>query len=51
MAITAATRTDIIELVVTALNEAPGTTLLNDLVAIVDGGGTLADVSEWRSQR
>jgi Ca2+-binding RTX toxin-like protein len=45
MAITAATRTDIIELVVTALNQAPGTTLLNELVAIVDGGGTLADVA------
>ena len=45
MAITAATRTDIIELVVTALNAAPGTTLLNELVAIVDGGGTLADVA------
>jgi len=45
MAITAATRQDIIELVVTALNAAPGTTLLNELVAIVDGGGTLADVA------
>jgi len=45
MAITAETRTDIIELVVTALNAAPGTTLLNELVAIVDGGGTLADVA------
>jgi len=45
MAIIAATRQDIIELVVTALNAAPGTTLLNELVAIVDGGGTLADVA------
>jgi Ca2+-binding RTX toxin-like protein len=45
MAITAETRTDIIELAVTALNAAPGTTLLNELVAIVDGGGTLADVA------
>ena len=45
MAITAATRQDIIELVVTALKSAPGTTLLNELVAIVDGGGTLADVA------
>jgi len=45
MAITAETRKDIIELVVTALNAAPGTTLLNELVAIVDGGGTLADVA------
>ena len=45
MAITAATRQDIIELVETALDAAPGTTLLNELVAIVDGGGTLADVA------
>jgi len=45
MAISAATRTDIIELVVVALNQAPGTTLLTELVAIVDGGGTLADVA------
>jgi len=53
MAITAETRKDIIELVVTAYNAAPGTKLLNELVAIADGG-TLADVaanlttrSEW----
>jgi len=45
MAITAETRTDIIELVVTTLNAVPGTTLLNELVAIVDGGGTLNDVA------
>lgn len=45
MAITAETRNDIIELVVTAYNAAPGTTLLTELVAIVDGGGTLADVA------
>lgn len=57
MAITAATRTDIIELVVTAYDAAPGTTLLTELVAIVDGGGTLADVAanltsrtEWTSK-
>lgn len=57
MAITAETRTDIIELVVAAYNAAPGTTLLNELVAIVDGGGSLADVatelttrSEWTSR-
>jgi hypothetical protein len=56
MAITAETRTDIIELVVTAYGTAPGTTLLTELVAIIDGGGTLADVadnltgrSEWTS--
>jgi len=45
MAITAETRTDIIDLVVAALDVAPGTTLLSELVAIVDGGGTLADVA------
>ncbi|MEQ8313560.1 MAG: hypothetical protein RL839_11350 [Gammaproteobacteria bacterium] len=57
MAITAETRTAIIELVVTAYDAAPGTTLLNELVAIVDGGGTLADVaanlttrSEWTTR-
>ena len=57
MAITAETRKDIIELVVTAYNAAPGTTLLTELVAIVDGGGTLADVAanlttrgEWTSR-
>jgi len=45
MAITAETRNSIIELVVTAYDAAPGTTLLTELVAIVDGGGTLADVA------
>lgn len=45
MAITAETRNSIIELVVTAYNAAPGTTLLTELVAIIDGGGTLADVA------
>jgi len=45
MAITAETRQDIIELVVTAYNAAPGTTLLTELVAIIDEGGTLADVA------
>lgn len=45
MAITAETRTDIIELVVTTLNAAPGTTLLSELTAIIDGGGTLADIA------
>ncbi len=45
MAITAETRQDIIELVVTALDAAPGTTLLAELVAIIDGGGTLSDVA------
>jgi len=46
MAITAETRNDIIELVVTSLNQAPGTTLLTELVAIVDAGGSLADVAD-----
>jgi Ca2+-binding RTX toxin-like protein len=57
MAITAETRTAIIELVVTAYDAAPGTTLLTELVAIVDGGGSLADVAtnlttrtEWTSK-
>ena len=45
MAITAETRTDIIELVVAAYNQAPGTTLLTELVTIIDTGGTLADVA------
>jgi Ca2+-binding RTX toxin-like protein len=45
MAITAETRNSIIELVVTAYNAPPGTALLTELVAIVDGGGTLADVA------
>jgi len=56
MAITAETRQDIIELVVTAFNAAPGTTLLNELVAIADAG-SIADVaafltnhSEWSSR-
>lgn len=56
MAITAETRNDIIELVVTAYGAAPGTTLLTELVAIINDGGTLADVadnltsrSEWTS--
>ena len=45
MAVTAETRQDIIELVVTALDAAPGTTLLTELVGIVNSGGTLADVA------
>jgi len=46
MAITAETRQSIIELVVTAYNAAPGTTLLTELVAIIESGGTLADVAD-----
>jgi hypothetical protein len=57
MAITAETRTAIIQLVVTAYDAAPGTTLLTELVALVDDGGSLADVAtnlttrtEWTSK-
>ncbi|MDP6732637.1 MAG: Calx-beta domain-containing protein, partial [Gammaproteobacteria bacterium] len=45
MAITAATRTSIIQLVVTANNAAPGTTLLNSLVAESEGGASLASIA------
>jgi len=45
MAVTAETRNDIIELVVTGWNSAPGTSLLTTLVAIVDDGGSVADVA------
>lgn len=45
MAITAATRTDIIELVVLATGGAPGVTLLSDLVTQVESGKTLKDVA------
>jgi hypothetical protein len=45
MAVTAETRKAIIELVVTAYNAAPGTTLLTTLVESVDGGASLADVA------
>lgn len=51
MAITAETRTDIIDLVVAALDVAPGTTLLNELVTLVDGGGSLADVAATLTAR
>ena len=57
MAITAETRTAIIQLVVTAYDAAPGTTLLTELVTLVDEGGSLADVAanlttrtEWTSK-
>ena len=57
MAITAETRTAIVQLVVTAYDAAPGTTLLTELVALVDDGGSLADVAanlttrtEWTSK-
>jgi len=57
MAITAETRTAIVQLVVTAYDAAPGTTLLTELVTLVDEGGSLADVAanlttrtEWTSK-
>jgi len=45
MAVTAATRNSIIQLVVTAYNAAPGTALLTELVEAVDGGASLADIA------
>ncbi len=45
MAVTAETRNAIIELVVTAYNGAPGTTLLTELVEAADGGASLADIA------
>lgn len=45
MAVTAETRNAIIELVVTAYDAAPGTTLLTDLVNQADGGASLADIA------
>ena len=45
MAITAETRTEIIELVVAATNSAPGTALLTQLVSACDGGASLADIA------
>jgi Ca2+-binding RTX toxin-like protein len=45
MAITAATRTDIIELVVLANGGAPGVTLLSELVAQIESGKTLKDIA------
>ncbi|MCH8134992.1 MAG: hypothetical protein IIB77_03320, partial [Proteobacteria bacterium] len=45
MAITAETRTNIIQLVVAANNAAPGTTLLTELVAASEGGASLADIA------
>lgn len=57
MAITASTRKQIIELVVTAYNAAPGTTLLNELVIMSNNGSSLADIAaslttrtEWTSK-
>ena len=45
MAVTAATRNSIIQLVVTAYNAAPGTALLTQLVEASDGGASLADIA------
>ena len=46
MAITAATRQDIIELCVIANNEAPGVTLLATLVAESEAGKSLTEIAE-----
>ncbi len=46
MAVEAETRQDIIELVVTALDAAPGTSMLNKLIEIYEEEGTLAAVAE-----
>ena len=45
MAITAETRTSIIQLVVAANNAAPGTTLLTELVAASEVGSSLDDIA------
>jgi len=47
MAVTAATRSIIIELAVTAYNAAPGTALLSELVEASEGGASLADLASW----
>ena len=46
MAVTAETRQDIIELVVTAFNAAPGASLLTELIAIFEEQGSLEAVAE-----
>ncbi len=46
MAVEAETRQDIIELVVTALDAAPGTSMLNKLIEIYEEEGTLVAVAE-----
>ena len=46
MAITAETRQDIMELVVTAYNAAPGTTLLSELVALSESGSSLKQIAD-----
>ena len=46
MAITAESRSDIIELVVAALKHAPGTALLTELVAVYEDAGNLSAVAE-----
>jgi len=44
--ITAETRSDLIALAVGMLNQAPGNTLLEELIALSVGGGTLADAAD-----
>ena len=51
MAITAATRTDIIELCVIANNEAPGTTLLASLIAESEAGKSPTQIAETLAAR
>ena len=51
MAITSATRTDIIQLAVIANNAAPGTTLLATLVAESEAGKSLTQIAETLAAR
>ena len=50
MTISATERLDIIKLVVGTFNAAPGFTYLNELVPIVDNGGSLLDVATALTQ-
>ena len=51
MAITSATRTDLIELAVIANNSSPGTTLLAELIAHVEAGKTLVEIGDALAAR
>jgi len=46
MAITAETRTEIIQLVVAMFDAAPGATYLSEFVNLVDAGTSIADLGE-----
>jgi len=50
MTISATERLDIIKLVVGTFNAAPGETYLNELVPIVDNGGSMLDVATALTQ-